>query len=214
MPVFYHIVRPLPALIAFAAAFGYDFFFRSVQPGWKNGNKGNTMKKTVLFILLAAAGAGFGLGQDVVVKDQTPFVYAYIECTGSYSLISAKIGEFMNEYFSQGLGSFTGVMAMYLNAPGEVPEAELKWRIGMPIGADVTPQEPLRKDEFAYPKVASCLHVGPYDKVGEAYQKIGAYLERNGWKAAGPPVEFYLNDPGQVPPEKLETEILIPVEKK
>ncbi|HQF99324.1 MAG TPA: GyrI-like domain-containing protein, partial [Candidatus Aminicenantes bacterium] len=98
--------------------------------------------------------------------------------------------------------------------PGEVPEAELKWRIGMPIGRDITPREPLRKDDFAYPKVASYLHVGPYEKVGEAYQKAGAYLERNGWKAAGPPVEFYLNNPEEVPPENLETEILIPVEKK
>jgi effector-binding domain-containing protein len=172
------------------------------------------MKKTALSVLVVLACVAFGFGQDVQIKDQTPFVYAYLECTGSYSQISAKIGEFLGDYFSQGLGPFTGVMALYLNGPGEVPEAELKWRIGMPIAADASPAAPLQKGEFSYPKVASYLYVGPYEKVGEAYTKVMTYLDQNGWKLAGPAMETYLNNPMSVPPEKLETEIILPVEKK
>ena len=172
------------------------------------------MKKEALLILFVFAFVAFAAGQDVQIKDQKAFFYAYLECTGSYSQISAKIGEFMGEFFGQGLGSFTGVMALYFNMPGEVPEAELKWRVGMPIGKEAEPAAPLRKDVFDFPKVASYLYVGPYEKVGEAYGKVMAYIEQNGWKIAGPPMEMYLNNPMSVPPEKLETEIIIPVEKK
>ena len=172
------------------------------------------MRKTILSVLVVLACVAFGFGQDVQIKDQTTFFYAFLECTGPYSQISAKIGEFLGAYFGQGLGAFTGVMALYFNGPGEVPEAELKWRIGMPIGKETEPAAPLGKDVFDFPKVASYLYVGPYEKVGEAYAKIMAYLDQNGWKIAGPALETYLNNPQEVAPEKLETEIILPVEKK
>ncbi len=172
------------------------------------------MRKTALAVLIVLVCAAFGSGQDVQIKDQKAFFYTYLECTGSYNQISAKIGEFLEAYFGQGLGPFSGLMALYFNSPGEVPEADLKWRIGMSIGKETEPAAPLRKDVFDFPKVAKYLHVGPYDKVGEAYSKIMAYLDQNGWKAAGPAMETYLNNPMEVAPEKLETEIILPVEKK
>jgi AraC family transcriptional regulator len=172
------------------------------------------MKKTTLSLLFVFALAAFGLGQEVQFKDQNPFAYAYLECTGPYSQMSAKIGEFMNAYMSQGLGSFSGIMAVYLNMPAQVPEAELKWRIGMPIGKEAVPAAPLQKAEFNYAKVAVATHVGPYERVHETYAKMMAYLEKNGWKIVGPPYEMYLDNPEEVAPEKLRTEITMPVEKK
>jgi len=172
------------------------------------------MRKTILSVLVVLACVAFGFGQDVQIKDQTTFFYAFLECTGSYSLIPAKIGEFMGAYFGQGLGAFTGVMAFYFNAPGEVPEAELRWRIGMPIDKGAEPAAPLGKDVFDFPKIASYLYVGPYEKVGEVYTKIMAWLDQNDWKMVGPAMEIYLNNPMEVAPEKLETEIILPVEKK
>ena len=172
------------------------------------------MKKTVLSVLVVLVCAAFSFGQDVQIKDQTPFTYAYLECSGSFSQISGKIGEFMTAYFSQGLNPSGALLAIYFNTPDQVPEAELKWLIGMPVSTDVTPAAPLQKGEFKHPKVASCIHVGPYDKAAETYVKMTAYLELNGWKIAGPAMEWYLDNPMSVAPENLRTEIILPVEKK
>ncbi|MCX6566760.1 MAG: GyrI-like domain-containing protein [Candidatus Aminicenantes bacterium] len=172
------------------------------------------MKKAAFAVLVVSACVAFGFGQDVQIKDQMPFVYAYLECSGSFSQISGKIGEFMNAYFGQGLNPSEALFAIYFNTPGQVPEAELKWLIGMPVSADVTPAAPLQKGEFKYPKVASCIHIGPYEKVGETYAKMMAYISQNGWNIAGPAMEWYLDNPMAVAPENLRTEVILPVEKK
>jgi len=173
------------------------------------------MKKMILSVLVVLAGAALCFGQDVQIQGQSPITYAGLECTGSYSQISAKIGDFMGAFFGQGLAPAGGVFTIYFNGPGPgVSEADLKWVIGMPISPASSPAAPLVKGEYNYPKVAFCLHVGPYEKVGETYAKITAYIDQNGWKSAGPAMETYLDNPQEVAPEKLRTEIIIPVEKK
>jgi len=49
------------------------------------------------------------------------------------------------------------------------------------------------------------LHVGPYDKVGEAIEKMQALAEENGLSFTGKHHEIYLSDPRRVAPEKLKT---------
>jgi len=56
-----------------------------------------------------------------------------------------------------------------------------------------------------------CLHVGPYDHLPQARVALEQWLKANGRAAAGPRYECYLNDPQSTAPEKLETEILIPL---
>jgi effector-binding domain-containing protein len=74
---------------------------------------------------------------------------------------------------------------------------------------------PLLKGEGKATKIAVYLHVGPYEKVGDAYGKVFEFIEKNGYKVAGPPMEKYLDmDPAAVKPEELRTEINIPVEKR
>jgi AraC family transcriptional regulator len=122
--------------------------------------------------------------------------------------------EFMGAFFKQGLKPAGGPFAIYFNNPGQVPEAELKWLIGMPIAPAAAPVDPLKKGEFNHPKVAVCVHVGPYDKVGETYAKMIAFIDQNGWKVSGPPMEKYIDNPQMVAPDKLRTELVLPVEKK
>lgn len=59
---------------------------------------------------------------------------------------------------------------------------------------------------------AACVtHQGPYDRIGGAYEALGAWLSAEGRRPAGPPREIYLNDPGQVEPARLLTEVAWPV---
>ena len=172
------------------------------------------MKKTALSILIILACVSLGFGQDVQIKDQAAFSYAYLDCAGSFQQIPAKIMEFMGAFFKQGLRPSGSLFGIYFNAPDQVPEAELKWLIGMPIHAGDAPAEPLKKGEFNHPKVAVCLHIGPFDKVGETYVKLMAFIDQNGWKPAGAVLEKYLDNPQMTAPEKLRTELVLPVEKK
>ncbi|MCG2809869.1 MAG: GyrI-like domain-containing protein [Candidatus Aminicenantes bacterium] len=173
------------------------------------------MKKTIFAFVLIVALAVLLAGQEVVIQDTTPFTYAYMECGGSYQQIPARIGVFMQEFFKQKLMPAGNFFGMYLNSPAEVKEEELQWRLGFPVAADAAVAAPLLKGECQATKIAVYLYVGPYEKVGDAYGKILAYIEQNGYKPAGPTMEKYLDmDPTAVKPEELRTEINIPVEKK
>lgn len=173
------------------------------------------MKKTLFVFVLIALWSVMLSGQEITIQDTTPFTYAYLECLGSYAQIPAKIGVFMPEFFKQNLMPAGNFFGMYLNAPGQVKEEELQWRLGFPVPADAAVATPLLKGECKATQMAVYLHVGPYDKVGAAYEKMFAFIGQNGYKAVGPTMEKYLDmDPMAVKPEELRTEINVPVEKK
>ena len=173
------------------------------------------MKKTIFSCILIAVLTVALSGQEVVIQDTAPFTYAYLECQGSYQQIPAKIGLFMQEFFKQNLFPTGNFFGLYLNSPGQVKEEELQWRLGFPIASAAAVAAPLQKDEFNFTKIAVCLYVGPYEKVGDAYGKIFQFIDQNGFKATGPTMEKYLDmNPEAVKPEERKTEINIPVEKK
>jgi len=173
------------------------------------------MKKALLLLLAFPIVASALPAQDVVIQDATPFTYAYLECRGSYAQIPAKIGEFMQAFFQQGLSPLGNFFGMYLNSPAQVKEEELQWRLGFPVAADAAVAAPLLKGECKATKIASYLHVGPYEKVSEAFGKMFAFIDQSGYKLTGPCIEKYLDmNPQAVKPEELRTEINLPVEKK
>jgi len=173
------------------------------------------MKKTILTVLAIAVLAVLLQGQEVTIQDATPFSYAYLEGKGSYAQIPGKVNEFMGAFFKQGLMPAGNFFGMYLNSPGQVKEEELVWRLAFPVAADAVVAAPLLKGECRATKIAVLLHAGSYDKVGEAYGKIFAFIEAQGFMIAGPVMEQYLDqNPQAVKPEELRTEIHVPVEKK
>ena len=173
------------------------------------------MKKTIFAFILIAALAILLQGQEVLIQDATPFTYAYLECRGSYQQIPAKVNEFMQVFFKQNLMPVGNFFGMYLNSPGEIKEEDLAWRLGFPVPADAAVAAPLLKGECQASKTAVYLYIGPYEKVGVAYAKIFEFIDKNGYKAAGPVMEKYLDmNPDAVKPEDRKTEINLPVEKK
>lgn len=60
---------------------------------------------------------------------------------------------------------------------------------------------------------AAAMHKGEYIKLPETYTRLGAWIDTNGYSIAAPPYEIYLNDPGEVPPDQLLTEIYFPIKK-
>jgi effector-binding domain-containing protein len=58
--------------------------------------------------------------------------------------------------------------------------------------------------------VASAVHVGPYDRIGAAYDEIRAFIRMHELDPAGPPREVYLTGP-EVPPSETRTRVEFPV---
>ena len=168
-------------------------------------------------ILSGLALAATGAAQDVTVKNVEPFPYCAIVHKGPYSDMTAAIGELIGAMQTQGLfpqlrGSMVGV---YYNWPGDTKPEDLSWEAGFAITVQATPQLPLVKKVWEYRTVAVALHVGPYDKGGATVDKIMAWMAAQGYEAAGPVLERYLDmNPMAVKPEDLRTEIWVPCKKK
>ncbi|HBS88889.1 MAG: hypothetical protein A2W91_00890 [Bacteroidetes bacterium GWF2_38_335] len=75
----------------------------------------------------------------------------------------------------------------------------------------VPPLEKLRFEKFHEKKVVQTLHIGPYGEVGEIYQKLEEFIDKNNLKCHGKAHEIYLNNPCRTAPEKLKTIVRLPV---
>lgn len=61
-------------------------------------------------------------------------------------------------------------------------------------------------------RAASYIYIGPYDGLESAYKAMFSWINENGMRAVFPIREISINDPQTTPPDKLATEIIIPVE--
>ena len=173
------------------------------------------MKKILFSCLALVVFSVLSRAQEIQIKQIVPFAYAYLECSGTYRQIPEKIGMFMQEFFKQKLQPMGEFFGLYLNSPQQVKEEELKWQVGFSVAREAAVASPLEKGEFTHTQVAVCLYVGPYENVGSAYGRIFEFIENNGYEAAGPIMEKYLDqNPQAVKPSDLRTEINVPVKKK
>lgn len=57
---------------------------------------------------------------------------------------------------------------------------------------------------------AMLTHIGPYEKLGPAYEALHNWMKANKKLESGAPYELYIDAPGVAPVEKLRTEIYYP----
>ncbi len=60
--------------------------------------------------------------------------------------------------------------------------------------------------------MAKIVHKEPRQECDPTYEKLFAWIEESGERLVGPTREVYLNDPQEVPPEELLTEVYTPIE--
>jgi effector-binding domain-containing protein len=123
----------------------------------------------------------------------------------------------------QVLGPAYGAIAQYLGQKGQQPAGapfvayyntdmqNLDMEIGFPVTGQIPGEGEIQANEIPGGKLLTCLHVGPYDKVGAAYEAMQQWLEVNAREAIGVAYEFYLNDPMATAPEALQTQIIFPL---
>jgi effector-binding domain-containing protein len=87
----------------------------------------------------------------------------------------------------------------------------LDMAIGFPVHRALPGNGKIVPFELPGGKAASCLYVGPYNKVSSAYKELDQWIRANGYKATGICYEFYLNDPTVTPQAELQTRIEFPL---
>jgi len=60
-------------------------------------------------------------------------------------------------------------------------------------------------------RMAKVTHKGPYKECGPTYEKLFEWIEKNGKRITGPMREVYMNDPREIPPDEIITEIYAPI---
>ena len=83
--------------------------------------------------------------------------------------------------------------------------------IGFSVASALVGSSRIQAGKIPGGKVAVEMHIGPYDKIEEAYNRLSAFVNENGLEMDIYSYEFYLNDPCETPPEELKTEIYFPI---
>ncbi len=116
-----------------------------------------------------------------------------------------------------------GTIAQYLGELGEQPTdapfaayynmdmQDLDVEAGFPVNKTLPGRADIQAGELPGGKSASCVHVGPYDQVGPAYDALMKWIADNGYEATGVAYEWYLNDPREAPGQEPITRIEMPL---
>lgn len=89
-----------------------------------------------------------------------------------------------------------------------------KWNmlVGFPMQHAVKGEGAIRPGAIPGGRYLVTLHTGPYQNMGETYNKLYAYAQANGLRLRGECIEKYLNGPDTVSKEELQTVVMIPLE--
>ncbi len=119
-------------------------------------------------------------------------------------------------------GKTYGEIMQYLGELGEQPAGmpfaayynmdmqNLDVEIGFPVMRKLAGKGDIRAGEFPGGKVASVMHVGPYDQCSAAYDALAQWIRDHGYEATGIAYEVYLSEP-DVPPQEIQTLIFYPL---
>jgi effector-binding domain-containing protein len=154
----------------------------------------------------------------VLLKHTEPKNVAAMSHTGPFDDIPAVVMGLMGQVGMEGYAMTGPLMIVYYDNPDEVPAEDLRWEVWMPV-AYPGPMKTGEDGELGFRHVdpmfvAYTFHIGPYEKLSEAYGVLMDWAGRNDYEIVGPPVEVNWSDPMTVPEEKLVTEIWFPVKEK
>ncbi len=169
-----------------------------------------------------AIGKAFSIGWEYVSKKPSKIDNAHFElvnrppkhilyktCDIQYEGIANAILEVKNHAESLGVQSVEGPFVM--RNEGMEPEAGIK--VGFVYKSAVEGKGEIKKDRMNGGRFAQSTYVGPYENMSGTMAAFHEFIQANGFRGSGTVYEFYLNDPSNTPPDKLETLILMPVQR-
>jgi effector-binding domain-containing protein len=151
------------------------------------------------------------MGYDVEVKDVEAQPMLAIRATAPSAELPGVFREAINEVWTylerigvKPSGPSFGIFHEY----GETVDLEA----GFPVPEGTEGEGRIRAGEIPAGRVASTWHVGPYTKLGEAYQAMDEWMHGQGHDHGQPPRELYWTGPGdEQDSSKWRTEVQYPI---
>jgi effector-binding domain-containing protein len=89
---------------------------------------------------------------------------------------------------------------------------DLDIEVGFPFAQKLAGHGNIHAGAIAGGKAVTCVHIGPYDQVGGAYEALQKWVGTHSYVPTGVAYEFYLNDPQTTPPAELQTQVVFPLQ--
>jgi AraC family transcriptional regulator len=107
----------------------------------------------------------------------------------------------------------TEMLALYYDDPEATPVDQLRSDAAITVANDVVLPNGLTEIRLPAGRYAWTAYVGPYNGLGDAWaQFMGSWLPQSGHRVADrPSFEIYRSTPMDTPPEKLRTEMYLPL---
>jgi effector-binding domain-containing protein len=151
------------------------------------------------------------------IEDLAAQTVAFLSLTGSFDQIPTGYDRLYGWVLQHELLPADMPQAVYLTDPATTPVDQCHFELWAPIAgeaADVEPDETGVGVKHLDPMtVAVAVHVGPYDAVAPAYEALMRWISEEGYVIVGPPMEAYMSDPEETPPERTVTQLRVPVSK-
>lgn len=148
---------------------------------------------------------------SVSVRVQGPTRLLTMRHRGSYALVGQTWERLMSWAHARGLGG-AAMVGLCPDDTDVTPEPLLRYDAGIEVGPDVAPEGELVEQVVPAAHWAVGLHVGSYARLHETYlDVIGRWFPESGYDLApeAAVVERFLDDPRQVPEERLRTEVCV-----
>lgn len=153
------------------------------------------------------------LTNDVVLKDLDPqWIVSLREHIPAYRVVGQLIGKLHGLLGPLGL---EGLGVGLLHDP-EYQEQNVDVEAGVYLKQPAVVKPPLSCYQLPALTVASVVHRGAFNRIGEAYMDLLGWVEANGYHLAGPTRELflYVNQPASRDDSSNVTEIQVPVRKE
>jgi effector-binding domain-containing protein len=152
---------------------------------------------------------------DVTVVEVKPQLVAGIKKIGYYREIAELLPRLYQYATAKGAVFTEPPLFVCHETAEEAREADKTGNalveVAAPIAKKIEETDEIKCYTLPGGTMAKIVHKGPYDKCEQAYNKVFAWIEKNGKKITGPIREAYLNDPREVGLEEALTEIYVPI---
>lgn len=152
----------------------------------------------------------------VEVVDVGPQIVLSKSAVGKYEQIGVLIGELFG--FAMSRGAKIAGPPIFVCHEGSAEESERADREGnanievaLPVAEYMQDTGDIKCHELQGGQMAKVVHKGPYEQCGSTYEALFTWIAQNGKQITGHTREVYLNDPHEVPPEEILTEIYAPI---
>jgi len=159
-----------------------------------------------------------GSAMKVEVRSIPKMKVAFVRGIGPYSQSAgAAWGKLCSWAGPRGLiGPKTRFVGLSHDDPEVTAAEKIRYDACIILDRDITPEGDIGVQEIGGGSYAVTVHEGPYETMSKTYSRMcGEWIPKNGYRfLPGPSLEIYLNEPGSTPPDKLQTEIHVAVERE